>query len=149
MNELYDKLNEIALRDAEITEIELPKPMNTKEPGELLQEALQNEETMLEVGRLATEEQKAVLNTKEQLDPLKVLEYKKDEYFTRLFNQFSMEAREGYPWTQDGQRMIERIAELRSDLFDFIRETREQAYQKGLDDGYDEGFRACERGVTP
>lgn len=31
MNELYDKLNEIALRDAEITEIELHKPMNTKE----------------------------------------------------------------------------------------------------------------------
>lgn len=34
MNELYDKLNEIALRDAEITEIELHKPMNTKEQWE-------------------------------------------------------------------------------------------------------------------
>ncbi len=32
---------------------------------------------------------------------------------------------------------------------DFIRETREQAYQKGLDDGYSDGFRACEQGVTP
>jgi len=37
----------------------------------------------------------------------------------------------------------------KKELLDFIRETREQAYQKGLDDGYDEGFRACEKGVTP
>ncbi len=34
-------------------------------------------------------------------------------------------------------------------IIDFIRETREQAYQKGLDDGYSDGFRACEQGVTP
>lgn len=38
---------------------------------------------------------------------------------------------------------------LTSEVKNFIRETREQAYQKGLDDGYDEGFRACEQGVTP
>ena len=37
----------------------------------------------------------------------------------------------------------------KKELLDFIRETREQDYQKGLDDGYDEGFRACEKGVTP
>lgn len=36
-----------------------------------------------------------------------------------------------------------------SKIIDFIRETREQAYQKGLDDGYDKGFRDCEKGVTP
>ncbi len=24
-----------------------------------------------------------------------------------------------------------------------------KAYKEGLDDGYDEGFRACEKGVTP
>jgi flagellar biosynthesis/type III secretory pathway protein FliH len=36
-----------------------------------------------------------------------------------------------------------------SKIIDFIRETREQAYQKGLDDGYSDGFRACEQGVTP
>jgi len=31
MNELYDKLKAISLKDAEITEIELPKPMNNQE----------------------------------------------------------------------------------------------------------------------
>lgn len=36
-----------------------------------------------------------------------------------------------------------------SKIIDFIRETREQAYQDGLDDGYDKGFRDCEKGVTP
>ena len=41
------------------------------------------------------------------------------------------------------------VREEASKIFDFIRETREQAYQKGLDEGYDEGFRACEKGVTP
>ena len=34
-------------------------------------------------------------------------------------------------------------------IVDFIRKTSEQEYQKGLDDGYGEGFRACEKGVTP
>jgi len=41
------------------------------------------------------------------------------------------------------------VREEASKIIDFIRETREQAYQKGLDDGYDEGFRDCEKGVTP
>ena len=41
------------------------------------------------------------------------------------------------------------VREEASKIIDFIRETREQAYQKGLDEGYDEGFRACEKGVTP
>ena len=83
MNELYDKLNEIALRDAEITEIELHKPMNTKEQ-----------------------------------------DWEKE--FDKLF---------GYGTKQQ--------------IVDFIRKTSEQEYQKGLDDGYGEGFRDCEKGVTP
>lgn len=41
------------------------------------------------------------------------------------------------------------VREEASKIFDFIRETREQAYQDGLDKGYDEGFGACEKGVTP
>lgn len=41
------------------------------------------------------------------------------------------------------------VREEASKIIDFIRETREQAYQKGLDDGYDKGFRDCEKGVTP
>ena len=52
MNELYDKLNEIALRDAEITEIELHKPMNTKEQWEenlLLILAVRNEQVYKDV----------------------------------------------------------------------------------------------------
>jgi len=95
MKELYDKLKEIALRDAEITEIELPKPMNTKEQWE--------EDIQKRVNDIA------------------------------------------YSHPKSGKEATEN----RNKILEIIRETREQAYQKGLDDGYSDGFRACEQGVTP
>jgi flagellar biosynthesis/type III secretory pathway protein FliH len=61
-------------------------------------------------------------------------------------------------WEEDIQKRVNDIAyshpksgkeatENRNKILEIIRETREQAYQKGLDDGYGEGFRACEKGV--
>ena len=78
------------------------------------------------------------MNTKEQYGsklntPHEI--YDSAGFFTNQFNQFTEEARVGYPWTQDGQKMIERITELRSELSDFIRETREQAYKDGYSAG--------------
>ena len=63
-------------------------------------------------------------------------------------------------WEEDIQKRVNDIAyshpksgkeatENRNKILEIIRETREQAYQKGLDDGYDKGFRDCEKGVTP
>lgn len=75
------------------------------------------------------------MNTKEQW------ENKADDFYNKIFS--------------DGYEAITGIGSVKTheknydDYIDFIRETREQAYQKGLDDGYDEGFRACEKGVTP
>jgi len=76
------------------------------------------------------------MNTKEQYGsklntPHEI--YDSAGFFTNQFNQFTEEARVGYPWTQDGQKMIERITELRSELSDFIRETREQAKKEERD----------------
>lgn len=112
--ELYDKLNKIALKNADITEIELHKPMNTKEQWE--------EEF---------DKKFAIINH------IHRGECAITDITGTIFQAHT-----------DDNGLITQIGGLES-IKNFIRETMEQAYQKGLDDGYDKGFRDCEKGVTP
>lgn len=77
------------------------------------------------------------MNTKEQEDDFRI---KFGDRFFEIARLADKSDDEGY-----GKGLVK----LLLDIDDFIRETREQAYQKGLDDGYDKGFRDCEKGVTP
>jgi histone deacetylase complex regulatory component SIN3 len=84
--------------------------MNTKEPGERIKEVLQNEETMKEVIRLATEEQQSVLDTKEQ--------WEKD-----------------FRWFLGSEELTEEVKDfIRATREQTKKEERERIYNKLLDD---------------
>lgn len=92
--------------------------MNTKETGELLKEALQNEETMKEVIRLATEAQRSVLDTKEKLSK-EIRKWIRDYWYSLQD--------ESETFLPEKKRV-----ELEHCIRYFIRETREQAVKSKI-----------------